>query len=256
MIHQKDVEATPAGHFHLSMPDAIDALAKRVRESLVALGGSDGHGDMVRVRHVEPIAVVTILAGAAGAIAAATFMIMTAHKPDPTITMNGLLAGLVASSAAAGHLSPAAAMIIGAIAGPLICLSVQLLDTWRINDPVGAISVHGIVGLWGVLAVGIFANSDSVKGCLRCGWGQLAAQIIGCAVLLLWAGGFSWVFLKTADKFIPMRVAPEAELDGLDIPGTGLVGYPDFQVVSPHPSGFSGRLAPVASRREHDHEKN
>jgi Amt family ammonium transporter len=186
------------------------------------------------------IAAVTLLAGASGAIVAATYMIMTTRKPDPTISLNGLLAGLVASSASAAYISPTVAVITGAVAGLLICVSVQFFDKWRIDDPVGAISVHGVSGLWGVLAVGIFANSDSVKGCLHGDWGQLGAQVVGCAALLLWAGGFSWIFLKIADKFIPMRVVPEVELEGLDIPETGLVGYPDFQLVSPHTSGFSG----------------
>ncbi len=134
-------------------------------------------------------------------------MIMTTRRPDPTITLNGLLAGLVASSASVAYISPSAAVITSAIAGLLVCVSVQYFDRWRIDDPVGAISVHGVGGLWGVLAVGIFANSDSVKGCLHGNWGQLGVQALGCAVLLLWAGGFSWIFLKMADRFIPMRVA-------------------------------------------------
>ncbi len=196
------------------------------------------------------IATVTILAGASGAFAAATYMIMTTRKPDPTITLNGLLAGLVASSASAAYISPTAAVITSAIAGLLVCVSIQFFDRWRIDDPVGAISVHGVGGLWGVLAVGIFANSDSVKGCLHGNWSQLGVQALGCAVLLLWAGGFSWIFLKIAEKFIPMRVAPEVELEGLDIPETGLVGYPDFQLVSPHTSGFSGSPTRRISRSE------
>lgn len=202
------------------------------------------------------IAAVTILAGASGGITAATFMIMTTRKPDPTITMNGLLAGLVASSAGAAYISPVAAVIISVIASLLTCVFVQLLDKWRIDDPVGAISVHGVGGLWGVLAVGIFANSDSVNGCLHGGWGQLGAQVLGVLVLLLWAGGVSWVFLKTLDWFIPMRVPPEVELEGLDISETGLIGYPDFQITSPHTSGFSSSLTRLTSRKEYDHEKN
>jgi ammonium transporter, Amt family len=202
------------------------------------------------------IAAVTILAGASGGIAAATFMIMTTRKPDPTITMNGLLAGLVASSAGAAYISPVAAVIISVIAGLLACVFIQLLDKWRIDDPVGAISVHGVGGLWGVLAVGIFANSDSVNGCLHGGWGQLGTQILGIVVLLLWAGGVSWVFLKTLDWFIPMRVPPEVELEGLDISETGLIAYPDFQITSPHTSGFSLSVSRLASRKEYDHEKN
>ncbi|HTS18705.1 MAG TPA: ammonium transporter [Verrucomicrobiae bacterium] len=202
------------------------------------------------------IAVVTILAGAGGGITAATFMIMTTRKPDPTITMNGLLAGLVASSAGAPYITPTAAVISSVVAGLLACVSVQLLDRWHIDDPVGAVSVHGIGGLWGVLAVGIFANSGSVTGCLHGAWGQLGAQALGALVLLLWAGGVSWIFLKTLDWFIPMRVPPEVELEGLDIPETGLISYPDFQIISSHTGGFSAPMPRLTSKREYDHEKN
>jgi Amt family ammonium transporter len=135
-------------------------------------------------------------------------------------------------------------------------VSVPILDKRRIDDPAGAISVHGIGGLWGVLAVGIFANSDSVKGCLHGGWGQLGAQLLGLLVLVLWAGGGSWVFLKTLDWFIPMRVPPEVELEGLDIPETGLISYPDFQITSPHTSRLSVAMPRLSSRKEYDHEKN
>jgi Amt family ammonium transporter len=107
-----------------------------------------------------------------------------------------------------------------------------------------------------VLAVGIFANSDSVNGRLHGGWGQLGAQVIGALVLVLWAGGVSWIFLRILDWFIPMRVPPEVELEGLDISETGLIGYPDFQITSPHTSGFSSSLTRLTSRKEYDHEKN
>jgi Amt family ammonium transporter len=202
------------------------------------------------------IATVTILAGASGGITAATFMIMTTRKPDPTITINGLLAGLVASSAGAAYISPVAAVIISIIASLSACVSVHALDKCRIDDPVGAISVHGVGGLWGLLAVGIFANVGSVTGCLHGGWGQLGAQFLGALVLVLWAGGVSWIFLKTLDWFIPMRVPPEVELEGLDVSETGLIGYPDFQITSPHTSGFSSSLSRLASRKEYEHEKN
>ena len=200
--------------------------------------------------NVPSIATVTILAGAGGAITAATYMIMTTRRPDPTITLNGLLAGLVASSASAAYISPTAVVLTSVVAGLLVCVSIQFFDRRRIDDPVGAISVHGVCGLWGVLATGIFANGDSVKGCLHGNWGQLGSQAIGCVVLLLWAGGVSWIFLRIADKFIPMRVATEVELEGLDIPETGLVGYPDFQQVSPHTGGFSSGKMRRTSREE------
>jgi ammonium transporter, Amt family len=202
------------------------------------------------------IATVTILAGASGGITAATFMIMTTRKPDPTITINGSLAGLAASSAGAAYISPVAAVIISVIAGLLGCLSVQALDKWHIDDPVGAISVHGVGGLWGVLAVGIFASGGSVNGCLHGDWGQLGAQILGIFVLVLWAGGVSWIFLKILDWFIPMRVPSEVEMEGLDIPETGLIGYPDFRTTSPHGGEFPSSLTRLTSRKEYEHEKN
>ena len=185
------------------------------------------------------VATVTILAGAAGAVAAAAYMVFTTHKPDPTITINGLLAGLVSSSASAAFIAPTAAVILGTIAGLLICLSVRLFDKARVDDPVGAISVHGVGGLWGVLAAGIFAHSGPVNGCLYGGWGQLGAQVVGALALVLWAFGLAWVFFKIINRFIPMRVAPEVEMEGLDISETGLMGYPTDGHLSAFSSGFA-----------------
>ena len=101
----------------------------------------------------------------------------------------------------------------------------------------GAISVHGFCGLWGLIAVGLIAKggdgwngaSGPVRGLLFGGGAQLLAQIVGCLVLVIWAFGGSWVFFKLADHFVPMRVLPEVEIQGLDIPETGVQGYPDTQ---------------------------
>jgi len=224
--------------------------------SFLLIVGWLGFNMVGAIESAASIAVVTILAGTSGAITAATFMIMTTRKPDPTITINGSLAGLVASSAGAAYISPVSAVIISVIASLLGCLSVQELDKRRIDDPVGAISVHGVGGLWGVLAVGIFAHSSLVNGCLHGGWGQLGAQVVGAFVLVLWAGGVSWIFLKILDWFIPMRVPPEVELDGLDIPETGLIGYPDFRMNTPHSGEFSSSLTRFTPRKEYEHEKN
>jgi Amt family ammonium transporter len=184
-------------------------------------------------------AAVTILAGAAGAVMAVGYMVVTTRKPDPTITMNGLLAGLVASSAASNCIGPTAAVAIGAVAGVLVGVAVRLFDKNRIDDPVGAISVHGVGGLWGVLAVGIFANSDSVKGCLHGNWSQLGVQMVGALVLAAWAFGVSWIFFKVIGQMIPLRVPPEVELEGLDISETGLVAYPEFQRTNFFGGGFT-----------------
>ena len=185
------------------------------------------------------LAAVTLLAGAAGAVAAATYMIFSTGRPDPTITMNGLIAGLVASSAAVAHISPAAGVISGGVAGFLVCFAVQLFDRLRVDDPVGAISAHGVAGLWGVLATGIFANREGVKGVLHGGWELLGTQALGGVALAVWAFGISWVFFKVAGNFLPMRVPPEVELEGLDLSETGVVGYPEFQHSNAYGSGSS-----------------
>ena len=185
------------------------------------------------------LATVTLLAGAAGAVAAATFMIFSTRRPDPTITMNGLVAGLVASSAAVAHISPAAGVIIGAVAGFLVCFAVQLFDRLRVDDPVGVISAHGVAGVWGVMAAGIFASRNGVTGALHGGWELLGTQALGGMALAVWAFGISWVFFKIAGKFLPMRVPPEVELEGLDLSETGVIGYPEFQHANAYGSGFS-----------------
>jgi Amt family ammonium transporter len=117
-------------------------------------------------------------------------------------------------------------------------VSVQLLDKWHVDDPVGAISVHGTCGLFGVLSVGIFADgtfgvgwngvAGAVKGCLYGDWGQLAAQLIGVATLIVWAFGMSWVFFKVLDRVMGLRVSPEVELEGLDLAETGVLAYHGF----------------------------
>ena len=190
------------------------------------------------------LATVTLLAGAAGAVAAAAFMIFSTRRPDPTITVNGLVAGLVSSSAAVASLSPAAGVIVGGLAGILVCVVLPLLDRAHIDDPVGAIAAHGVAGVWGVVATGIFANRDAVKGALHGGWSLLGTQIIGGMGLAIWAFGISWVFFKIAGRFLPMRVPQEVELEGLDLSETGVVGYPEFQHTNSYGSGFSFGATP------------
>ena len=185
------------------------------------------------------LAAVTLLAGAAGAVTAATSMIFSTGRPDPTITMNGLIAGLVSSSAAVAHISPSAGVIIGGVAGFLISFSVQWLDRLHVDDPVGSISVHGVAGLWGVFAAGLFANREGVAGALHGGWKLLGIQALGGVALAVWAFGISWVFFTIANKFLPMRVPAEVELEGLDLSETGVIGYPEFQHANAYGSGSS-----------------
>jgi Amt family ammonium transporter len=189
--------------------------------------GASGNGAL----RIGIVAVVTMLASAFGAVSAMAYTWWTEGKPNPGMMVNGMLAGLVAITAPSGFVGPLAGSIIGLISGVLVCLSVAFFDRIHIDDPVGAISVHGVNGLWGVLAVGIFADGTanyagySPKGLLYGDVGQFMAQVIGAAVCFAWAFGASWVFFKLVNRIVPMRVSPEVEIGGLDIPEMGQVGY-------------------------------
>jgi len=194
------------------------------------------------LNRVGIVAVATMLSGAGGALSASAYMIFRVGKPDPTMIANGMLAGLVAITAPSGFVGATAGFIIGAIAGVLVCLSVEFWDNMKIDDPVGAISVHGVCGLWGVLSVGLFADgsafyggawngvSGSVKGLFYGDPGQLIAQAIGCITLIIWAYGLSFLFFTVLNSIIPMRVSVEVELEGLDISETGVLAYPEFPI--------------------------
>jgi Amt family ammonium transporter len=196
------------------------------------------------LNRVGIVAVATMLAGAGGALSATFYMVLKTGKPDPTMIANGLLAGLVAITAPSGFVGANAGFIIGAIAGVLVCAAVAFFDKLRIDDPVGAISVHGVCGLFGVLCVGIFADgtafyggswngvSGSVKGLLYGDWSQFGAQVVGCVTLLVWAFGGSLVFFKILDKIMGMRVSPEVEQEGLDLDETGVLAYPYFSLTN------------------------
>ena len=208
------------------------------------------------LNRVGIIATTTMIAGAGGALSAALYMIFRNGKPDPTMIANGMLVGLVAITAPSGFVGATAGFIIGAIAGVLVCLSVEFFDRIHVDDPVGAISVHGVGGLWGVIALGLFADGSafyggawngvngSVKGLFYGDPSQLVAQVIGCITLVVWAFGFAFVFFKVLDKFVKLRVPAQVEIDGLDIEETGILAYPEFNLthntmtrVEPYPMG-------------------
>jgi Amt family ammonium transporter len=163
-------------------------------------------------------------------------------KPDPSMTANGALAGLVAITAPCAFVNGISAFIIGFIGALLVCVSVPFVENkLKLDDPVGAISVHCVNGLWGVISVGLFADGSygdslngvagGVKGLFFGDASQLAAQLIAVAVLFIWGFGVSYVFFKILDKVWGLRVKPEDELDGLDIPEMGVLAYPDSQVL-------------------------
>ena len=185
---------------------------------------------------VARVAVNTILACAAGAFASMTYTWTLYKKPDASFLCNGALAGLVAITAGCAYVAPAAAVFIGAIAGILVigsCLFVE--RRLKIDDPVGAISVHGVSGAWGVLALGLFANNThgdglngvagNVAGLFYGNPGQLAAEVIGLAASLLWVLPVTLIFLLVVRRFVGLRVIPMVELQGLDVPELGTLGY-------------------------------
>ena len=189
--------------------------------------GAAGNGAL----RIGIVAVVTLLASGFGAASAMVYTWWTEGKPNPAMMANGMLAGLVAITAPSGFVGPIAAAVIGVIAGVLVCLAVAFFDRIHIDDPVGAISVHGVNGLWGVLATGIFADGTAnyggfqVTGLLYGNVGQFGAQVVGAVVAFVWAFGASYIFFKILDRFVKMRVSPEVELAGLDIPEMGMGGY-------------------------------
>ena len=169
-------------------------------------------------------------------------------KPDYSMSGNGLLAGLVAITAPSGFVSTFGAAVIGFIAGLLVCLSCAFFEnTLKVDDPVGAISVHGTNGLWGVISIGLFADgtsnyggswngvTGSVTGLFYGGdASQLVAQLVGVSTLIGVVFSLSLVINLAVEYFIGHRVSAETELAGLDIPEMGQLGYPDF-VYRPEP---------------------
>src|SRR5258708_29919071 len=188
-----------------------------------------------------------MLAGAEGSLSAMLYMWWSKGKPDPSMRGNGLLAGLVAITAPSGFVSPVSAVIMGLIAGVLVCWAVWFFDNIaKIDDPVGAISVHGIGGAFGVLAVGLFADgtsnfggswngvSGSVTGLFYGDPGQLVAQIIGVVTCFIYVFALSYGFFKLLDMVMGMRTSAAAELGGLDIPEMAASAYPNhFPLTAP-----------------------
>jgi len=186
------------------------------------------------------VATNTMIAGAVGGFVAMMYMWIRYGKPDPSMTCNGALAGLVAITAPCAFVNGISSFIIGIISGILVCISVRVVeDKFKIDDPVGAISVHCVNGVWGIIALGLFADGtygdgfNGIKGGVvglfyGGGLGQLEAQLICVAVLIVWGFGSSYLFFKALDKIMGLRVSAEVEISGLDIPEMGMLAYPDF----------------------------
>jgi Amt family ammonium transporter len=155
------------------------------------------------------IAVNTNLSAAAGAVAAMVAAWLFLKKPDATMALNGALAGLVGITAGCANVTPGSSVIIGLVAGVLVVFSVLFFDRLRIDDPVGAISVHGVCGAWGTLAAGLF-NAEGTS------LGLIGVQLVGIVAAFLWTFGTMWAFFKIVAVTVGLRVSPEEEIEGLD----------------------------------------
>jgi Amt family ammonium transporter len=181
----------------------------------------------------------TMLASASGALIATLYMWWKYGKPDPSMMANGMLAGLVAITAPCAFVNAPIAILIGAVAGFLVVVAVFFIDQkLRIDDPVGAVAVHGVNGFWGVLSLGLFADGSygdgwngvpgTVRGLFYGDPGQLVAQLIGIAACIAFVFPVMYLFFKLSDKVIPMRVSAKDEHEGLDLPEMGIKGYEDL----------------------------
>ncbi|MBN2802290.1 MAG: ammonium transporter [Deltaproteobacteria bacterium] len=184
------------------------------------------------------IAVTTNLAAAAGVIGALITGWILFKKPDASMTLNGALAGLVGITAPCATVTPVGAVIIGLVAGVIVVFSVLFFDkVLHIDDPVGAISVHGVNGLWGTLAAGLFNAEavlkigDSSTGLFYGGGAhQLLVQLAGAGAAFAWAFGIGLILFYTIKKTVGLRVSEEEELKGLDIEEHGSEAYAGFQI--------------------------
>jgi len=188
-------------------------------------------GDGSQIAHV---AVTTNLAAVGGALTAMFFAWSKFGKPDLTMTMNGALAGLVAITAPCAYVMPIEAVIIGAIGGIIVVIGTLFLDKIHIDDPVGAVPVHAMNGVWGTLAVGIFGHKTlglARNGLLHGGgFVQLGVQALGVFTVVLFVIGVMFVVFKIIDKVVGLRVSREEELKGLDISQHGMESYAGFEI--------------------------
>jgi Amt family ammonium transporter len=168
------------------------------------------------------IAVTTTLAAAAGAITAMLATWIKYGKSDIGMTLNGALAGLVGITAGCANVTPVSSVIIGGIAGVLVLYSVLFFDKIKVDDPVGAVSVHGVCGAWGTLAAGLF---DSAGFSMK----VVGVQLIGIGACFAWAFITGLILFKLIDMVMGMRVTKEEEMAGLDFCEHGATAYPDFQ---------------------------
>jgi Amt family ammonium transporter len=224
-----------------------------------SLAGADGR--------IGIVATNTMLASAAGAVATAVVIWMRTGKPDPSMMCNGMLAGLVAITSPCAFCTPTGAVIIGGVAGVLVVYSVFFFDRLKIDDPVGAISVHGTCGVWGLISVGLFSDGSygqgwngvgatdylgvAGKGVAGLFYGdskQLIAQFIEVGAGLAWNIAVGGLIFWAIGKVVGNRVSAEVELAGLDVPEMGAAGYPEF-VPLKTPAEVAGEAAALGGAK-------
>ncbi|MGB9802062.1 MAG: ammonium transporter, partial [Arcobacter sp.] len=163
----------------------------------------------------------TNTAGLSGAILVGIYMYFRYHRLDITMVLNGALGGLVAITAGPNLYDIYTPILIGALGGVLVIFGVSFFDKLRLDDPVGALSVHLLNGIWGTLAVGIFAsNGDDIT---------LLRQLKGVVVVGVFAFISSFIVLYVINKFVPLRAEKDEEMQGLDVEECGLEAYPEFK---------------------------
>ncbi len=190
------------------------------------------------------VALTTNVAAAAGALGAVVVSWLVLKKPDLSMTLNGAIAGLVAITAASGFVAPWAAIAIGALAGLIAVLGVLGIERLRIDDPIGAVSVHGLAGVWGTLATGIFAMPSLAENLATGGGGlwytgsfhQVGVQALGLLAVGAFTFTASFGALWLMKVTFGIRVEPEVETAGLDVSEHGMWGYPEFYI--PVPGGY------------------
>ena len=175
-------------------------------------------------------AVNTLLAGSAGATAAIYVTLLMTGKADIEMAANGALAGLVGITAGCAYVDPWAAVVIGLIAGIIMIFGVRFVkNILKADDPVGAVTVHGICGAWGLLAVGIFASGhNDVTGLVVGNAAQLLPQIVGILAAIVWGFGGGYILFKILDLTMGLRVDEQEEEEGLDEHEHGTVAYPEM----------------------------
>ena len=169
------------------------------------------------------IALVTNLSACAGALGAGVLSWVLFKKPDPSLALNGALGGLVAITAGCDIISPGMSILTGFIGGVIVVTAVRFFDRIKVDDPVGAIAVHGVCGAWGTLAIGLLSSAASLQ--------QLQIQFIGVIAAFIWSFGLSFPLFLLIKHTIGIRVEEQEEIEGLDVAEHGITGYEGIPVL-------------------------